>query len=62
MKLEIDVVCQFPYRLRLELSETDLAALQDMLSEVARRPNQFSDHQRDLAGEIAGRISQVWLE
>lgn len=62
MKLEIDVVCQFPYRLRLELSETDLAALQDMLAEVARRPNQFTEHMRDMAGEISGRISEIWLE
>jgi hypothetical protein len=62
MYIEIKQIIKHPYDLTLQLTETELAELQDTLQTVSIAKQQFSESQRDQAREISERISAIWEE
>lgn len=62
MKIDLEEITPHPYRLVLELSESELAQLQDVLHTVTYLKKQFTDEQRNQAGEIDDRISKIWRD
>lgn len=62
MKIALEEIVRHPYKLTLELTETELSQLQDTLHTVSILSRQFTDYQREQAANIDDRISKIWRE
>ena len=62
MKIVLEEIVRHPYRLTLELTETELSQLQDTLHTVSILSRQFTDYQREQAAALDDRISKIWRE
>ena len=60
MKIVLEEIVRHPYRLTLELTETELSQLQDTLHTVSILSRQFTDYQREQAAALDDRISTFW--